>query len=315
MATVVATFVNRSLRFLGRIFLNLLKINIFLIVSLHSLLFSWIFFASMSLNFGNPSSVSLMRHRARNSDYTVYKVNFIPLKDIPADFQRMVRVAEDVHFYRHRGVDLEGILNAYRMNRQMGRIAYGGSTITQQLARTVFLNPQKSYLRKYVEMWLAVGMDFFMSKDRIMELYLNYAEWGEGIFGIGNASRYYFLRPLNGLDTDEKMRLVVILSSPLRYSPYNFGNRNILWRRYELLQRFCSPDRNHTLEEDFSFIETQFDYTEIPSLVDDFNDIEGEELSEIDIDNPVGEVRWYEAEDLTEERGTLAGLLDENYIE
>jgi len=140
---------------------------------------------------------------------------------------------EDGGFYENRGIEFAAIKRAYEINKRLKYPLYGGSTLTMQLARTLFLTPEKSYLRKYVEIWIAVEMDALLSKTRIIELYFNNVEWGKGVFGIQAASYRYFKRPLSELSVDEQVRLITILSSPVKYSPYNFGRSKILNLRYE----------------------------------------------------------------------------------
>ena len=99
---------------------------------------------------------------------------------------------EDHQFYTHHGIDLEAVRTAYERNKRAGTLAFGGSTITQQLTRTLFLTPHKNYLRKYLEALLSLELDLLLPKDRIMELYLNHIEWGSGIFGVGTAAKKLF---------------------------------------------------------------------------------------------------------------------------
>lgn len=165
-------------------------------------------------------------------------VHFIPLKKIPQAFQKMVLKLEDDTFYSHWGIEPGAMRSAWKRNQRAGFRKYGGSTITQQLARTLYLIPKKWYLRKYLEAWLAVEMDLVLSKDRILEYYLNYTEWGKGIYGIGQAARYYFGKDLQSLSIDEMKRLAAILPNPLRFKPHSLDNKIGFLSRYKELDHF-----------------------------------------------------------------------------
>ena len=154
----------------------------------------------------------------------------------------MVVRLEDYRFYTHHGVDLGAISDAWMINSSIGRTAVGGSTIPMQLARNLFLTPRKTYFRKYLEAIIAVEMVTILPKDRILELYLNYIEWGKGIFGIGAASAYYFKTGVGGLGLDELRRLATIITNPLRYDVQTFHKSAQMSQRYSyLLSRFPDP--------------------------------------------------------------------------
>jgi membrane peptidoglycan carboxypeptidase len=142
---------------------------------------------------------------------------------------------EDYTFYQHHGIDLQAIKDAARVNRIIGRPLYGGSTITQQLARTLYLTPDKSYARKYVEAILALCMEMVLRKERILELYFNYVEWGPGVYGIGAAAAYHYGKDVRSLTVDEYRRLLTLLSSPLRYGVTSFERSRLLAERYSYL--------------------------------------------------------------------------------
>lgn len=165
--------------------------------------------------------------------------NFIPLNRIPKSVVKMVVIAEDCNFYRHNGIDLEGIMIAIEKNLKIGNMKYyGGSTISQQVARTMFLLPEKSFFRKYLELIITLEMELILGKDRIIELYLNYAEWGKGIFGISSASKYFFKKGIHSLSFEEAARLVAILPNPRIYSP--FSNSRLVQNRVDLIRRYYS---------------------------------------------------------------------------
>jgi monofunctional biosynthetic peptidoglycan transglycosylase len=168
--------------------------------------------------------------------HQVKPVKFISLRKIPAEVKNMVIEIEDSTFYQHKGVDPEAIKESIELNKRYHRPVYGGSTITQQLARTLFLTPQKNFLRKYLEALIALEMDLFLKKERILELYLNSAEWGRGIFGIERASYFYYGKSVRDLELESQIRLITILSSPVKYNPENFYKLRLLQKRYEILK-------------------------------------------------------------------------------
>ncbi len=129
-----------------------------------------------------------------------------------------VVVSEDWAFYSHPGYDLGQIREAIEHDLEKGEFARGASTITQQVVRNVFLNKEKTLWRKLKELVLAVRLDRKVSKNRILEVYLNIAEWGPGIHGIGAASRYYFGKHPSELGAREGAFLAMLLPSPRRYS-------------------------------------------------------------------------------------------------
>ncbi len=146
---------------------------------------------------------------------------FIPGDSISKNLKCAVIAAEDDGFYTHPGFDIEAILNAYQYNRQHGRNARGASTITQQLAKNLFLNNEKSFERKFEELGYTLLLEKYLEKDRILELYLNYAQWGDSLFGCESASQCYFKKSCTRLTLSEAARLAAILVSPERLNPLN----------------------------------------------------------------------------------------------
>lgn len=183
----------------------------------------------------NPAVTSVMAYRTVLYHWATEKIRFVPLKKIPYQTRRMVLSVEDYTFYEHHGVLLDAMENAWRLNKSLGKPVYGGSTITMQTARTLFLVPEKNYLRKYLEVIIALEMEAILGKDRIFELYLNYAEWGKGVYGIDAASRHHYGKGVSRLSTDEAVRLVTLLSSPIKYKPYTINKNGILRSRYQFL--------------------------------------------------------------------------------
>ena len=146
-------------------------------------------------------------------------MSWVGLEEISPHLRHAVLIAEDQRFYRHRGVDWEELKKALRYNLRKGQMARGASTITQQVARNLFLSPRRSAWRKLKEILIARHLERSLEKDRIFEIYLNIVEWGEGIFGAEAASRKYFGKPASQLSPKEAVDLAASLPSPYRMNP------------------------------------------------------------------------------------------------
>ncbi len=193
-------------------------VRVFLVLALigHILLLLVVLLASVALRSRNPSSTALMAYRKVTQHEAIRPVRFVPLRQIPRAARGMVLRLEDYRFYQHPGVDLGALRDAYRINRSLRATVVGGSTIPMQLARNLFLTPRKTYFRKYLESIIALEMDLIVPKNRILEIYLNYIEWGKGIFGIGEAASFYYHTPVPNLTLDQLRRLITIITNPLR---------------------------------------------------------------------------------------------------
>ena len=154
--------------------------------------------------------------RARNPNARL-RHQWVAYPRISADLKRAVVAAEDARFLDHEGFDWEAIVQARAKNEQRGRIVAGASTISQQLAKNLFLSGTRSWLRKAQEALITWMIEQTMSKRRILELYLNYAEWGEGVFGAEAAARHHFGVPAAALTAEQSAWLAAILPSPRRY--------------------------------------------------------------------------------------------------
>ena len=192
--------------------------------------------------FANPPTTTLMIYRSLFDHWKVQKPIPLKIAQTPSYIRRMLVSVEDGKFYEHHGIDLEAIRRARELNKKIGRPMYGGSTLTQQVARTLFLVPDKSYVRKYFEAITALELELILSKNRILELYFGYAEWGKGIFGIERASRVYYGTGIAGIQVDQAARLIALLSSPIKYKPDTIYRSLILRERYEyLVRRYVAP--------------------------------------------------------------------------
>ncbi|HEY9900355.1 MAG TPA: penicillin-binding protein 1A [Pantanalinema sp.] len=144
----------------------------------------------------------------------------VPLGDIPRHLQEAVIAVEDDHFYRHHGVNLKGIARAALTDLAEGRKAEGASTITQQLAKNLFLTNNKSWSRKIADAWLAIQIEHRYSKPQILEMYLNQVYWGHNCYGIQAAAQNYFGKKTKDLTLAESAQLAFLLRGPERFSPY-----------------------------------------------------------------------------------------------
>ncbi|NNM67858.1 MAG: hypothetical protein HKM06_07605, partial [Spirochaetales bacterium] len=157
----------------------------------------------------NPPISTLMILR-RLDGTQIRPQHYLPLRRIPLFARRGIVHLEDPTFWQNSGIDLGAIRDAYELDRRVGHLVYGGSTITQQLARTLFLVPNKNYTRKALEIGTALLMTAILGKYRILELYLNSIEWGPGIFGINAGSLYWYRTDVRDLDADHIARLEAI---------------------------------------------------------------------------------------------------------
>ena len=164
------------------------------------------------------TGTSFMRQRAVESDLTVIpEQHWVRYEDIAEPVIRAVIAAEDDRFMAHNGFDWKAMRRAFDRNRQAGGAVAGGSTISQQLAKNLFLSSSRSYLRKAEEALITVALETCWSKRRIVEVYLNVVEWGEGIFGIGAAAQHYYRLPPQALNAADAAHLAVMLPNPRRY--------------------------------------------------------------------------------------------------
>ncbi|WP_166959727.1 monofunctional biosynthetic peptidoglycan transglycosylase [Yeosuana marina] len=165
----------------------------------------------------------------------VLKHDWIPIEEISKNLQLAVICSEDQNFLNHHGFDFEAIQKAME-NNEKGRRIKGASTISQQTAKNVFLWPQRSWLRKGLEAYFTFLIELFWSKQRIMEVYLNSIEMGNGIYGAEEASKYWFKKSAIKLNRNEAAAIAAILPSPLRYranpaSNYIQGRKNWIVRQ------------------------------------------------------------------------------------
>lgn len=174
-----------------------------------------------------PEKTSFMEYRQRQWEREGRRKEivwqWVPLSLISPYAVKAVIIAEDDKFWSHDGFDFEALQKALEKDLKKRRFKAGGSTITQQLAKNLFLTPERSLVRKAREAILAWRLERNLSKRRILELYLNVAEWGDALFGIEAASRRYFGKPASALSPREAALLAAVLPNPLRYNPADPG--------------------------------------------------------------------------------------------
>ncbi|ACI21050.1 monofunctional biosynthetic peptidoglycan transglycosylase [Thermodesulfovibrio yellowstonii DSM 11347] len=190
-----------------------------------------------SLKKKNPELTAMMKYRIKQWERDGKKIKikkmWIPVNRVSPYLVKAVLIGEDDKFYSHSGFDIEGIKKAIEKDIKEKKLKYGGSTITQQLAKNLYLTPSKNPVRKIQEAIITWRLEKTLSKKRILELYLNVAEWGEGIFGAEAASRHYFGKSASELNAIEAARLAASLPNPIKYSPV--GNSRFIEKRTNLI--------------------------------------------------------------------------------
>jgi monofunctional glycosyltransferase len=192
-----------------------------------------------ALKMKNPKSSALMELRdaeyKRNNIRVARQQIWVPYGAISEHLKRAILISEDAAFFSHKGVDINELTEALKQDWETGSFKRGGSTITMQLAKNLYLNPSKSPLRKVKEIIIAWQLEQALSKRRIFEIYLNIVEWGRSIYGAEAASRYYFGKPAARLEPLEAATLAALLPSPR-----NSGEKSLLYRRNLILSRLAS---------------------------------------------------------------------------
>ncbi len=206
----------------------------------------------------NPVETAMMKYRQEQENKkndtksshakTVKKLSkWTRLSRISPYLIQAVLIAEDDKFYQHEGFDWEEINESLEKNINKGQIMRGGSTITQQLAKNLFLKPTRNPVRKFREALIAVKLEKELSKNRILELYLNVIEWGTNIYGIGQASRIYFNKTPGTLSVSEAIRLASVLPNPHRFSATSNQSRRMQTKRRLIVNRML---RRHVISQE-----------------------------------------------------------------
>lgn len=166
----------------------------------------------------NPSTSAFMEQRLEvlqiKKPDAELRHRWVPYNRISNNLKRALIAAEDSKFLDHEGFDWEGIQKAYEKNQKKGRIVAGGSTISQQLAKNLFLSSRKVFWRKAEEAVITVMLEKMMSKRRILEIYMNVIEWGNGVFGAEAAARHYYKTSASALSAEQSAKLASIVPNP-----------------------------------------------------------------------------------------------------
>ena len=201
--------VKKILKFIGKVILYFLGISIGLVI-----LFKFIPVPFTPLMFIRTFE------QVSSNDKVVWKRDWVSIDEMGTPIQKAVIASEDGKFTTHNGFDVKAIEKAYK-NNQKGRKVKGGSTISQQTAKNVFLWPGRSYLRKGLEAYFTVLIEVVWGKERIMEVYLNSIEMGNGIYGIEAASQHWFNKSAKNLTKAEAAGIAAILPNPRVYKAKN----------------------------------------------------------------------------------------------
>ena len=187
-----------------------------------------------------PKTTAFMERRKRElrsegKDDTI-SYRWVPYGKISPYLRRAVLVAEDNSFYEHEGFDSKGMREAFERDLKQRKITHGGSTITQQLAKNLYLSPSRNPLRKVREYFIARSLEKHLTKKRILEIYLNVVEYGERVYGAEAASRFYFDRPASALSTSQAALLAGCLPNPRLMNP-GAPNKRLRARQKMILSR------------------------------------------------------------------------------
>ncbi len=199
----------------------------------------WIFGHVVAWIWINPSETSFMdeqldKLQEKNPDAEL-KHQWVPYNRISNNLKRALVASEDAKFLEHDGFDWEGIQTAWEKNMKKGRIVAGGSTISQQLAKNLFLSSKRTPWRKLEEAMITVMLESVMDKRRIFEIYLNVIEWGNGVFGAEAAARHYYKTSAANLGPSQAAKLAAMVPNP-RYFDKNRGDRKLL-RKSAIIER------------------------------------------------------------------------------
>lgn len=207
----------------------------------------------------NPRSTALMLQRYRTAQNAkkkfIFQQQWVAFEKIPKLLKNTIRVTEDAGFYQHNGVDLTEIKAAIKKNWEKRKYVRGASTITQQLAKNLYLSTEKSIIRKIKEYFITRRLETHLKKDRIFYLYLNVIEFGPGIFGIQTASQYYFQKDVSRLSLEEMVRLTAVIPKPLKENPTQ-NSRWLKWKAGWILDtlkryRYINEEKYRTVIKKF----------------------------------------------------------------
>lgn len=200
----------------------------------------------ISLKYAQPEMSNYMKALLDSNPNFEIKHEFVPLDSISKHLQKAVIASEDAGFYFHPGFDVRAIAEALDANQLRGKTKFGGSTLTQQLAKNLFLSGERSWDRKFKELAYAILMERELGKDRILELYLNYAQWGKDMFGCEVACKEYYKKSCSKLTVNQAINLAAVLASPGKHNPHMRQSQFMAQRRSVIYQNMF-PKRDSLL--------------------------------------------------------------------
>jgi monofunctional glycosyltransferase len=187
--------------------------------------------------------------------------NYVPLRNISKNIQNSILLTEDSGFYQHNGFDQQGIEHCIEMMKEKRRIVCGGSTITQQLAKNMFLSKEKNFFRKGLEALITIKIESSLSKKEIFERYLNVVQFGKNIFGIKQAAQFYFKKSPANLNVTESAFLAMVLPNPEKYSQSYFRKDLTKFARKRLSKIINDLYRYKRIgEDDYLFAQDSLDF-------------------------------------------------------
>lgn len=249
----ICSYVYRFINFLLRVAILLLVIysaafSIAASIALYKgFVYVYDLYASVEVLKNTQPEMSKYMEALKDSNPSVeIKHTFVPLDSISPYLQKAVIASEDAGFYFHPGFDVNAIAEALNANRMSGKTKFGGSTITQQLAKNMFLSGERSWERKFKELAYALLMEHELGKDRILELYLNYAQWGKDIFGCQEACRAYYKKSCYKLSIDQAINMAAMLASPGKHHP-NMRESQFMAKRRAVIYQNMFPKKDSVL--------------------------------------------------------------------
>ena len=199
-----------------------------------------------SLKNSQPKMSKYMEALVDSNPNVVLHHTYVPLDSININLRKAVIASEDAGFYFHPVFDVYAIAEALNANRISGKTKFGGSTLTQQLAKNMFLSSERSWERKFKELAYALLMEHELGKDRILELYLNYAQWGKDIFGCQEACKAYYKKSCSKLSVDQAINLAAMLASPGKHHP-NMRESRFMQQRRAVIYQNMFPKKDSLL--------------------------------------------------------------------
>lgn len=234
---------------------------IYFIIGILTCFSLWFYFSLPDVNYlknENPNTTALIEYRKMQAESDTKKLRirqkWVGFREIPDLFKKAVRITEDAAFYKHEGIDWTELKESIAKNLEEGEYARGASTITQQLAKNLFLSTEKSIFRKVREFYITKRLESELNKSRIFHLYLNVIEFGPGIFGVEAASEYYFNKSVKNLTLSEMVRLTAIIPRPLSIRA-NGDSKWLKWKarwildKMKLYKYITHDQHNITIQE------------------------------------------------------------------